>query len=106
MANPSPPWHLLTASTSTMASTVPAIEKYLAVGSPGIPSCGAVEEVTTSPHLEQVMRVLDVQSEVKKTILTMLETPVSKEAFSVQAQQEVAQPVHSYTEVVVQSPKV
>lgn len=64
MGNPSLPWLLLTADTSTMVSTELAIEEYMAVGNPEQPTCRAAKEKITSPQMEKLVQALVFKLEV------------------------------------------
>lgn len=65
--------HLLTANTSTVASTVLAIEEYLVVCSSEWSSCKTAGEGSNSPQMGRIVHVLTPQSEVMVTTMTKLE---------------------------------
>lgn len=93
--------HLVTANTSTIASTVLAIEGYLAIDNAGRPACKATGEAVGNDHLGKVVSVLSTQTavlasqpETMADVMTKLETlePASKGT----------EPVRMYSEMVKQ----
>lgn len=97
--------HLLTANTPAVASTVHAIESYLAIDNAGRPACKVTRKEVDNNHLEKVVDTLSTQSALlashaETLVAAMARLEAVEQAF------RAPQPTRSYSDVVGQPIKL